>query len=60
MGKVVGAFWVPHNPVMYVAPEAPNPTQREAVHAAYAECARRLVELEPTTVIMRGLSRGLQ
>ena len=54
MGKVVGAFWVPHNPVMYVAPEAPNPAQREAVHAAYAECARRLVELEPTTVIVVG------
>ena len=54
MGKVVGAFWVPHNPVMYVAPEAPNPAQREAVHAAYAECARRLVELDPTTVIIVG------
>ena len=54
MGKIVGGFWMPHDPVMFVAPKAPPEAQRDAVWGAYAECARRLAELEPTSVIIVG------
>ncbi|MFD2641543.1 protocatechuate 3,4-dioxygenase [Pseudomonas japonica] len=54
MGKIVGGFWMPHDPVMFVAPKAPPEAQRDAVWGAYAECARRLAELEPTAVIIVG------
>ncbi|HEB3531133.1 TPA: protocatechuate 3,4-dioxygenase [Burkholderia cenocepacia] len=54
MGKIVGAFLVPHDPVMYVAPEAAAKQQRDAVWQAYAACSKRLQELEPTTVIIIG------
>lgn len=54
MSRVVGAFWLPHNPVMYAAPMAASEEQRERVSAAYAECARRLAELRPTTLIIVG------
>ena len=54
MGKIVGGFWVPHDPVMFVAPNAPDATQRDAVWAAYGQCAERLAALGPTTVIIVG------
>jgi protocatechuate 4,5-dioxygenase beta chain len=54
MGTIVGAFLVPHDPVMYVAPEAPPLEQRDAVHAAFRLCAERLAALRPTTVIIVG------
>ncbi|RQS24200.1 MULTISPECIES: protocatechuate 3,4-dioxygenase [unclassified Burkholderia] len=54
MGKIVGAFLVPHDPVMYVAPDAPPKEQRDAVWGAYRECAERLKALEPTTVVIVG------
>lgn len=54
MGTLVGAFLVPHNPVMYVAPEAPPQAQRDAVHAAFRTCSERLAALRPTTVIIVG------
>lgn len=54
MGKIVGGFWMPHDPVMFVAPKAPPEAQRDAVWQAYADCARRLAELEPTSVIIVG------
>ncbi|SEJ53737.1 protocatechuate 4,5-dioxygenase, beta chain [Azotobacter beijerinckii] len=54
MGKIVGGFWMPHDPVMFVAPEAPPQEQRDKVWGAYQECARRLAELEPTAVIIVG------
>ena len=54
MGTIVGAFLVPHDPVMYVAPDAPPPAQREAVHAAFRTCAERLAALAPTTVVIVG------
>lgn len=54
MGKIVGAFLVPHDPVMYVVPEAPPQEQRDAVWGAYRKCAERLKELAPTTVIIVG------
>ena len=54
MGKIVGGFWVPHDPVMFVAPNAPDAAQSEAVWGAYGQCAERLAALAPTTVIIVG------
>jgi protocatechuate 4,5-dioxygenase beta chain len=54
MGTIVGAFLVPHDPVMYVAPDAPPQAQRESVQAAFRLCAERLAALEPTTVVIVG------
>lgn len=54
MGKVVGGFWMPHDPVMLVSPEAPEQSVRDQVWGAYQTCAERLAELEPTTVIIVG------
>ncbi|MFK0033694.1 DODA-type extradiol aromatic ring-opening family dioxygenase [Pseudomonas monteilii] len=54
MGKIVGGFWMPHDPVMFVAPNAPPEAQREAVWSAYTQCAQRLAALRPTTVIIVG------
>ncbi|REE06606.1 protocatechuate 4,5-dioxygenase beta chain [Paraburkholderia sp. BL27I4N3] len=54
MGKVVGGFLVPHDPVMFVAPEAPAPSVRQRMWGAFSECARRLAELRPTSVVIVG------
>ena len=54
MGKIVGGFWMPHDPVMFVAPEAPPQAQRETVWSAFTQCAQRLAELKPTSVIIVG------
>ncbi len=54
MGKIVGGFWMPHDPVMLVAPEAPAEEVRDLVWGAYAKCAERLAELKPTSVIVLG------
>ncbi|MBJ9974181.1 protocatechuate 3,4-dioxygenase [Pseudomonas sp. S75] len=54
MGKIVGGFWMPHDPVMFVAPNAPPEPQREAVWDAYNQCAERLAALQPTSVIIVG------
>ncbi|NIE72942.1 protocatechuate 3,4-dioxygenase [Pantoea sp. Ap-967] len=54
MGKIVGGFWMPHDPVMFVAPEAPPEPQRNAVWGAFSECAKRLAELQPTSVVIVG------
>lgn len=54
MGKIVGGFWMPHDPVMLVAPDAPPEAQQKAVWGAYKECARRLAALNPTSVIIVG------
>ena len=54
MSKIVGGFWMPHDPVMLVAPEAPSEPVRKLVWDAYAECARRLAALNPTSVIIVG------
>ncbi|MCT7325044.1 DODA-type extradiol aromatic ring-opening family dioxygenase [Ralstonia mojiangensis] len=54
MGQIVGGFLVPHDPVMFVAPEAPNPSIRERMWGAFEQCAERLAALEPTSVIIIG------
>ncbi|MYM26244.1 protocatechuate 3,4-dioxygenase [Duganella sp. FT135W] len=54
MGTIVGAFLVPHDPVMYVAPDAPPVEKRESVYAAFRLCSERLAALKPTTVVIIG------
>lgn len=54
MGQIVGGFLVPHDPVMFVAPQAPAPAVQDRMWGAFATCARRLAELEPTSVIVVG------
>lgn len=54
MSKIVGGFLVPHDPIMFVAPDAPSPAQREAGWGAFKTCAERLAALKPTTVIVVG------
>jgi protocatechuate 4,5-dioxygenase beta chain len=54
MGQVVGGFLVPHDPVMFVAPQAPEVTVRDRMWGAFAECARRLAALKPTSVVIVG------
>lgn len=54
MGRIVGGFLVPHDPVMFVAPEAPAPEVRDQVWGWFQECAVRLSKLEPTSVIVVG------
>ncbi|MDR3385035.1 hypothetical protein [Cupriavidus basilensis] len=54
MGKIVGGFLVPHDPVMFVAPEAPAPAVRERMWNAFKTCAARLAGLAPTSVVIVG------
>lgn len=54
MGKIVGGFWMPHDPVMFVAPEAPRQDVRDKIWGAFDSCAQRLAALEPTSVIIVG------
>jgi protocatechuate 4,5-dioxygenase, beta chain len=54
MGKIVGAFLVPHDPLMYVAPDVPPQAQRDTVWGAFRTCSERLKALAPTTVIIVG------
>lgn len=54
MGRIVGGFLVPHDPVMFVAPDAPSQDIQRRMWEAYAECARRLAALDVSTVIIVG------
>lgn len=54
MGRVVGGFLVPHDPVMYVAPNAPDQKVADRIWQAYATCAKRIAELKPTSAIVVG------
>lgn len=54
MAEIVGGFLVPHDPVMFVAPDAPPAEQAQAVWQAYETCAQRLVEMDASTVIIIG------
>ncbi len=45
---------MPHDPVMYVAPDAPPQSKRDSVYAAYRLCTERLAALNPTTVVIVG------
>jgi protocatechuate 4,5-dioxygenase beta chain len=54
MAKIVGGFIVPHNPIMFLNPDAPKPAQKEAVLNAYDAMLDRVRELEADTAIIVG------
>lgn len=54
MGKIVGGFLVPHDPVMFVAPEAPQESVAQRMWGAFATCAQRLAQLDATSVVIIG------
>lgn len=54
MAQVVGGFLVPHDPMVFTAPDAVPPHEREAVHAAYAEAAARLTALRADVTVIVG------
>lgn len=54
MGKIVGGFLVPHDPVMFVVPQAPAEDIRQRMWGAFEECAARLARLEASSVVIIG------
>ncbi len=54
MAEIVGGFLVPHNPIMFFSPDAPDETARQVVHDAYADFARRIGALQADTAIVIG------
>ncbi|TFL15408.1 protocatechuate 3,4-dioxygenase [Pusillimonas caeni] len=54
MGKIVGGFLVPHDPMMFLAPEAPPEEVRGRMWAAFEQCADRLAKLDATAVVIVG------
>lgn len=54
MGKIVGGFLVPHDPVMFVAPEAPAKEVAQRMWGAFAQCSDRLAALKATSVVIIG------
>lgn len=54
MAKIVGGFWVPHDPVMFVAPDAPEKSVADRMWKAYETCGKRMAELDATAAIIVG------
>ena len=54
MGKIVGGFLVPHDPVMFIAPKAPQEDVAQRMWGAFATCAERLADLNATSVVVIG------
>jgi protocatechuate 4,5-dioxygenase, beta chain len=54
VATVVGAFVMPHDPMMYSNPDGPDASVRDGIFAAYDEVARRIASLRATTVIVIG------
>lgn len=54
MGKIIGGFVLPHDPLLFQNPKGAKPEQRERVMDAYAEIGRRIGDLAPTAAIVLG------
>lgn len=54
MGKIVGGFLVPHDPVMFIAPNAPQEAVAQRMWGAFATCAERLAGLNATSAVVIG------
>ena len=54
MGKIVGGFLVPHDPVMFIAPNAPQEAVAQRMWGAFAACAERLAVLNASSVVVIG------
>lgn len=54
MGKIVGGFVLPHDPLIFQNPKGAKPDQHARVMDAYAEIGRRIGALDATTAIVLG------
>lgn len=54
MGKIVGGFLVPHDPIMFHAPTAPEESVGKRMWGAFDQCSERLEELQATSVVIVG------
>lgn len=54
MGKIVGGFLAPHDPVMFVAPQAPAQDIRDRMWNAFEHCSQRLQALNADAVVVIG------
>jgi protocatechuate 4,5-dioxygenase beta chain len=54
MGQIVGGLLVPHDPLIFAAPDAVPAEVKDAVFDAYAEASRRLAELRADVVVVFG------
>lgn len=54
MAEIVGGFLVPHDPMVFTAPDAVPSSERTAVHDAYAATAHRLSQLQADVAIVIG------
>ncbi|MFX0577034.1 hypothetical protein [Nocardia nepalensis] len=59
MAELVGGFLMPHDPMVLTDPQAPSEAIRERIGDAYAEVARRVAELDATTLIIIGTDHYL-
>ncbi|QIM47912.1 protocatechuate 3,4-dioxygenase [Pusillimonas sp. DMV24BSW_D] len=59
MSEVVGAFLVPHDPIMFHAPEGAGKEISARIWGAFDECADRMSRLRPTAVIIVGADHYL-
>lgn len=54
MGRIVGGFLIPHDPLLFAAVGAISPERRDGVSEAYDEASRRLDHLKPDAVVVFG------
>ena len=54
MSSIVGGFLVPHDPVMFVAPQAPAQPVRDRMWGAFRACSERMKALAPTAAVVIG------
>lgn len=54
MAELVGGFLMPHNPMLTVAPDAPEPSKIKVMSEAFDTIVNRVRELEADTVIVIG------
>ena len=54
MAELVGGFLMPHNPMLTVAPDAADPSQKQVIFDAFQAIATKVTELQADTVIIIG------
>ncbi len=54
MAKIVGGFIVPHNPIMFINPDAASKQQSDSIYATYKNMADRIKDLKADTAIIIG------
>jgi len=54
VGEIVGGFLVPHDPLIFAAPDAAPAGQKKTVLGAYDQVAARIGELRTTTCLIIG------